>query len=132
MSCSRSSVREIDDRRVVDDHGRPRDPLALRILRLLFSPPFPPPKPSFTIREVAILLAADISNTESIIRQLTEEKILSEDPQDPRLFRYNYDCPFVERQAKLEKHLLDEEMKHKFTSSTVEVLPFRSQVAYPP
>ena len=124
MACRESSVHDINDGRVVDDHGRPSDTLALRILRLFFSPPFPPPKPSFSIKEVALLLATDISHTGSIVRQLTHEKILSRDPRDPELFRYNYECPFVERQAKLERYLLEEEMRHKFIHPTVEFVPF--------
>lgn len=124
MSISKSSVDELKQQSVIDDHGRPKDELTLRIVRLFFSPPFPPPKPSFTVKEVAVLLAADFSKTESIIHQLTREQILSEDPQNPGTFRYNYRCPYVDHQARLEKHLLEEEMKYKFASSNVDFLPF--------
>jgi hypothetical protein len=127
MSVKESNVDELNQQSIIDNHGRPKDELTLRIVRLFFSPPFPPPKPSFTVKEVAGLLAADFSRTESIIRQLTREEILSEDPRNPSLFRYNYNCPYVEHQAKLEKHLLEDEMKHKFIDSNVEFLPFRTQ-----
>jgi hypothetical protein len=124
MSIKESRVDELKQQSIIDHHGRPKDELTLRIVRLFFSPPFPPPKPSFTVKDVAALLAADFSKTESIIRQLTREQILSEDPQNPGLFCYNYRCPYVDHQARLEKHLLEEEMKHKFTDSNVEFLPF--------
>lgn len=123
MSISETNVDELNRQSIIDDHGRPKDELALRIVRLFFSPPFPPPKPSFTVKEVAVLLATDFSKTESIIRQLTDVQILSEDPQNPGIFCYNYRCPYVDQQAKLEKHLLEEEMKHKFIYSNVEFLP---------
>ena len=124
MSISESSVDELNRQSIIDDHGRPKDELTLRIVRLFFSPPFPPPKPSFTFKEVAALLAADFSKTESIIRQLTREQILSEDPQNLGTFHYNYRCPYIDHQARLEKHLLEEEMKHKFIDTNVEFLPF--------
>jgi len=124
MSMNEARVDELYQQSVIDDHGRPKDESTLRIVRLFFSPPFPPRKPSFTIKEVASLLAADFSKTEAIIRQLTREEILSEYPQNPGLFFYNYQCPYVDHQARLEKHLLEEEMKHKFTDSNVEFLPF--------
>ena len=124
MSSRESRVDEFNGESIIDDRGRPKNELTLRIVRLFFSPPFPPPRPSFTVKEVAALLAADFSKTKSIVRQLSREQILSEDPQNPDLFRYNYSCPYVEHQAKLEKHLLEEEMKHKFIDSNVEFLPF--------
>ena len=124
MSINKANVDELNRQSIIDEHGRPKDELTLRIVRLFLSPPFPPPKPSFTAKEVAVLLAADFSKTESIIRQLTHEQILYEDPQNPGTFRYNFRCPHVDHQAELEKHLLEEEMKHKFTDSNVELIPF--------
>jgi hypothetical protein len=124
MPIKESRADELNEQSIIDDRGRPKDELTLRIVRLFFSPPFPPPKPSFTAKEVAALLAADFSKTESIIHQLTREQIFSEDPQNPGLFSYNYRCPYVDHQARLEKHLLEEEMKHKLTDSNLEFLPF--------
>jgi len=124
MSSRESGVEELDQQSIIDNHGRPKDELTLRIVRLFFSPPFPPPKPSFTVKEVSALLAADFSKTESIIRQLAREQLLSEDLRTPGTFRYNYRCPYVEHQAKLEKHLLEEEMKHTLVASKVEFIPF--------
>ena len=124
MSVDEARVDELNEQLIIDNHGRPKDELTLRIVRLFFSPPFPPPKPSFTVKEVAGLLAADVSKTEAIIRQLTREKIFFEDQQNPGLFRYNYQCPYIEHQAKLEKHLVEEELKRNFTDSNVDFLPF--------
>jgi len=124
MSIRESSVDELNQQSIIDDFGRPKDELTLRIVRLFFSPPFPPPKPSFSIKEVSVLLAADFLKTESIIQQLTQEQILSEDPPNPSIFRYNYRCPHVDYQARLEKHLLEEEMKHKFIDSNVQFISF--------
>ncbi|MFC1781392.1 hypothetical protein ACFLZ8_03955 [Planctomycetota bacterium] len=116
MSTNKTSVDGLNQPSIIDDYGRPKDELTFKIVRLFFSPPFPPPKPSFTIKDVSILLAADFSKTESIIRQLTSEQILSEDPQNPGIFRYNYQCPYVEHQVRLEKYLLEEEMKYNLSS----------------
>ncbi len=124
MSINESNVDELLQQSIIDIHGRPKDELTLRIVRLFFSPPFPPSKPSFTAEEVVFLLAADFSKTESIIHQLTREEILSEDPQKKGLFFYNYQCPYVDHQAKLEKYLLEEEMKYKFANSDVDFMPF--------
>lgn len=123
MSINETTINERSHKTIVDDHGRPKDELTFRIVRLFFSPPFPPPKPSFTVKEVAALLASDFLKTETIIHQLAHEEILSENPEKPGVFFYNYQCPYVEHQAKLEKHLLEEEMKFKFTDSYVEFFP---------
>ena len=124
MSIEESNVDKLSQQSIIDCHGRPKDELTLKIVGLFFDPPFPPSKPSFTIQDVADLLAADISKTESIIKQLVSEQIVSEDSQNPGIFRYNYHCPFVEHQARLEKYLLEEEMKHSFADSTIEFLPY--------
>lgn len=126
MSNSDLVIDETYKNHLIDNHGRPKDKLTLRIVLLFFSPPFPPSKPSFTIKDVSVILAADLSETESIVRQLTNEKILAENLQNPNFFHYNYQCPYIEHQAKLEKYLLEEELKHKFTDSYVELLPFNS------
>lgn len=124
MSIAKSYIDELNQHSMIDCHGRPANDLVFRIVRLFFSPPFPPPKPAFTIKDVSVLLAADIEKTESIIKQLTREQILFEDLQNPGLFRYNYNCPFVEHQARLEKHLLENEMKHRFADLNDKFLSF--------
>ena len=103
MSTGESSIDELYRQSIIDEHGRPKDELTFKILRLFFSPPFPPRHPKFSAAEVATLLAAPEKNVDSILKQLKWEDFLTEDSEQPGLYQYNYNCIHVERQVELEK-----------------------------
>ena len=103
MSIEDSRVDELKQKSIIDDHGRPKDRLTFKILRLFFSPPFPPRHPKFSATEVATLLAAPEKLVDSILKQLKQEDFLTEDSTQPDLYQYNYNCVHIERQAELEK-----------------------------
>jgi hypothetical protein len=106
MSINETSLGHLDQESIIDNHGRPRDKLTFRILRLFFAPPFPPRHPKFDAAEVALLLAAPEPAVASILSQLRRHDFLNEDPTRPGLYQYNYDCVHVEQQADLEKAFL--------------------------
>lgn len=103
MSIIGSNVDELNRQSIIDDHGRPKDELTFKILRLFFSPPFPPRHPKFSAAEVATLLAAPEIIVDSILKQLKREDFLTEDSTKPDFYQYNFNCIHVERQAELEK-----------------------------
>lgn len=103
MSINETHIDELNCQSVIDNHGRPKDELTFKILRLFFSPPFPPRHPKFSAAEVATLLAAPEKIVDSILKQLKQEDFLTIDSNNPGLYQYNYNCVHVERQAELEK-----------------------------
>jgi DNA-binding IclR family transcriptional regulator len=103
MSIGETTADELNRQSIIDDHGRPKDELTLKILRLFFSPPFPPRHPKFSATKVATLLAAPEKTVDSILKQLKQEDFLTEDMSQSGLYQYNYNCIHVERQVELEK-----------------------------
>lgn len=103
MSIGRTNVDELNRQSIIDNHGRPKDELTFKILRLFFSPPFPPRHPKFSATELATLLAASEKIVDSILKQLKQEDFLTEHSNHPGLYQYNYNCIHVEQQVELEK-----------------------------
>lgn len=78
--------------------------LRYRILRLFFQPPFPPCRPSFTIKEVSgCMPLRKEGEVEQIVQQLAQDGFLIQDPSKPESYQYNYNCPYVESQVAFEK-----------------------------
>ena len=97
---------------VIDGHGRPQNYLTFRILRLLFSPPFPPRRPSFTAKEIAALLAENDQEVEHTLHQLQHADLLTKPPSQLDHYQYNFfTCPHVDIQAALEKFILNAELE---------------------
>ena len=112
IRTGRASPDNLSVSKALDDNGRPTSYLAFKILKLLFSPPFPPTRPELTAHEVAALLATNCQNVELILQQLEQDKLLTKTTTHPNRYQYNLHCPDVERQANLEKFLLEAELKN--------------------
>ena len=93
----------------IGQNGRPTSYIAFRILRLFFSPPFPPPKPIFHPDEVAALLAADYGKTREIIKQFADMELLNELPDRTSHYRYNFtnSCKNLDLQSSFETFLIE-------------------------
>ena len=96
----------------IDDEGRPTCFLSFRILRLLFSPPFPPPRPMYNTKEIASFLAADYHKTDTILKYFVDLDMLTEPPGHPGYYKYNMNCPNIELQAGFEKYLVEFEQNN--------------------
>jgi len=86
-------------------NGIPKDSLSYKVLRLFFSPPLPPRKRSFTIKEVTGCVApGHEGKVEEIVQQLEQDGFLIKNPSKPGYYQYNYnECPNIEIQTEFEK-----------------------------
>lgn len=90
----------------IDTTGTPTTYLAYRILKLMFDRS----RHSFTPSDLARLLAAKTSDTESICKGLKSQDILVENPEHLGHYSYNLNSNNIDVQTAFEKFLLDVEL----------------------
>lgn len=92
----------------IDSQGIPTTYLSFLILDLMFSDR----NRWFSADQLARFHAAAIYDTKSICAGLKQADFLIEDEQCPGTYKYNLNCRNAERQARLEKFLLENELEN--------------------
>ena len=92
----------------IDSQGIPTTYLSFLIVDLIFSQR----NRWFTADQLAKLLAATPSDTHAICAGLKAADFLVEDAGAPGTYKYNLNCRNAERQARLEKFLLEVEFEN--------------------
>lgn len=92
----------------IDNQGIPTTYLSFLILDLMFSER----NRWFTTDKLAKFFAAKISDANAICANLKHADFLIEDKQCPGTYKYNLNCINAERQARLEKFLLEVELEN--------------------
>ena len=101
----------------IDNQGIPTTYLSFLILDLMFSER----NRWFSSDQLAKFLAARNSDTHAICAGLKHADFLIEDASAPGTYKYNLNCCNAERQAKLEKFLLEVELDNLSVHS---ILPY--------
>lgn len=109
--------REVIDLPPIDSQGIPTTYLSFLILDLMFSER----NRWFTSDQIAKFLAARSSDAHAICTGLKHADFLIEDASAPGTYKYNLNCCNAERQAKLEKFLLEVELDNLSVHS---ILPY--------
>lgn len=91
----------------IDSAGIPTTYLAYRIVDLMFRER----NRSFTPDQLAKFFAARLSDTNTICANLRDADFLLEDDCASGAHKYNLDCRDTQRQARLEKFLLEAELE---------------------
>ena len=92
----------------IDSQGIPTTYLSFLILDLMFSER----NRCFTSDQFAKFFAARPSDTHTICTGLKHAGFLTEDASAPGTYKYNLNCDNEERQARLEKFLLEVELEN--------------------
>ena len=101
----------------IDSQGIPTTYLSFLILDLMFSER----NRWFASDQIAKFLAARSSDAHAICTGLKHADFLIEDASAPGTYKYNLNCCNAERQARLEKFLLEVEMENLSVHS---ILPY--------
>lgn len=101
----------------IDDQGIPTTYLSFLILDLMFSER----NRCFTSNQLAKFFAARPSDVHKICTGLEHTGFLTADTSAPITYKYNLNCNNTERQAKLEKFLLEVELENL---PVISILPF--------
>ena len=101
----------------IDSQGIPTTYLSFLILDLMFSER----NRWFAADQIAKFLAARTSDVHAICDGLKHANFLIEDDSTPGTYKYNLHCYNVERQARLEKFLLEVELENL---SVYSILPY--------
>ncbi len=96
-----------DENPPIDSRGIPTTYLSYLILDLMFTER----NRWFTADHLAKIMAATIQDTKLICDGLLQADFLTEDQQKPGSYKYNLNCQDAERQARLEKFLLETELE---------------------
>lgn len=111
--------KELLDTPPIDKYGRPTTYLAFRILKFMFSQR----DKSFASNKLSKLMAANLSDTELICKQLKYLDLFIEDHSQPSKYRYNLNSTNTETQASFERYLVEVEF---------EALPVHLMLDYSP
>jgi len=101
----------------IDSQGIPTTYLSFLLLDMMFSER----NRWFSADQIAKFLAARSSDTHAICAGLRQADFLIEDDSTPGTYKYNLHCCNVERQASLEKFLLEVELENLCVHS---ILPY--------
>ena len=90
----------------IDKNGKPTTYLSFMILKVMFSEP----NRWFTPEDLAKLLAANRSDTDSICHQLTVTDLLTSDSSQPGRYKYNINSNNIDIQTEFESFMADVEL----------------------
>lgn len=107
MNTTLNIDKQLDDLPPIDEHGKPTTYLSFLVLELMFCEPHR----WFTTTELAKLLAARLSDVDSICRQLKYANFLVETPKVPDQYKYNLNSTNSDVQAAFEKFLVEVELE---------------------
>ena len=117
MSTKPYDEEKLGDISPIDSQGIPTTYLSFLILDMMFSKR----NRWFTSDQIAKFLAARNSDARAICAGLKHADFLIEDDSAPGTYKYNLNCCNAERQARLEKFLLEVEMENLSVHS---ILPY--------